>query len=173
MGMIENIENAEKSKAADEVKKQLTPDRIKYLQQFLDPESSTFGNKGKSGEEAGWTPAKTQTEHKKLLPLIQEKLEIQEIDLDYLAMKLKEGCEAEKTEFAKHEGQICDKENTIDYRTRLMYLDRIMKLLRLTGDEHDKSHTTAINIILPVNRPKSTECNKIENAEYVIHKTKS
>ena len=46
---------------------------------------------------------------------------------EFLAMKLREGMDAEKVEIAKHQGKILDEKTYIDYPTRKSYIDLALR----------------------------------------------
>lgn len=172
MEMVENLQKAKKEKKVEDTWEKMTPERMEYLKQFLDPTGKNFGKITAAGRSVGWNEGKSQNEHKKLLPIIQDKLETQGINLDYIVVKLKDGLESHYTEFAKFQGEIVDSQEVVDYGTRLKYLDRVIRLLKLTDKDSDNSRVTTVNLIVNnINRPKDADCNKIEEAEYEVEKS--
>lgn len=172
MEMLKNIAEAETETALAEAQEKMTPDKMEFLQNFLNSQSKTFANKTKAGAAVGWSPAKSANEHKKLLPIIQDKLEKEDINLDFIVQTLKAGLGANYVEVAKYRGEIADTAQFTDHKTRLSYLDRTMKLLRLNDKDTDNSRIGTINVIINnVNRPDDAECNAMQEAEFEVQKS--
>ena len=118
----------------------LTVKQRKWLQAYIKTGNATeaarqaYDCTKKSAKQIGYENLR------KLTVSVKEIMDRQGItDVKLLAI-LNEGLKAERTEFAKFQGEIVDRENVIDHQTRHKYLEIALKLKGLLRDRIDVTH---------------------------------
>lgn len=157
----ENVQKAaDKEARGEKVKRQLKPRQKRWVQEFADPTGPGYKNATKSAELAGYSPDAATATGIKLLRdeqvqrAIISALERRGITDDYLAVKMREGLNAEVVELAKHEGKITDERSFPDFHARHKYLETAH---RLRGDFPNEPAAVQAALIVHVGDPTSQE----------------
>jgi phage terminase small subunit len=109
----------------------LSPRKKKYAAGRLSGKS-----KAQAALEAGFSPAMANTPSKIETPDVTDAMRSlldEMIPLEHLALRIKEGTNAMKTEFAKHNGKIKDEVDTIDHAQRHNFVKLALSIKGVKG----------------------------------------